>query len=127
MTEAVVKPEAKSVTAKEATKKVAKKAKFTGKKKQVKAVQAKAKGTKKATVKQGKGSTARRPRLDPKAKVVRVAGVKNDKYKVDGPRFKRLELVLQNSGKTVEQIRALKGLKSTTLRTALNLGLVKIA
>jgi hypothetical protein len=116
-------------TATQETKNVApvakvKKPKFTGKKKEKKVA-------KKATVKQGKGSTARRPRgprLDPKAKVMKTGkAIDTKKWKEDGPRYARLALVLKNVGKTVEQIRDLKGLKETTLRTAIAEGIVKVA
>ena len=103
-----------------------KKPKFTGKKKAAK-VKAKTKGT----VKQGKASTARRargPRLDPKAKIVKTGkAIPTTEFPADGPRWKRLDIVLKNTGKTAEQIKALKGLKPTTLNTALRVGIVKVA
>ena len=121
MSEATEVKTEKPVAVVKETKKVSK-AKFTGKKKVSKAKGSK--GTKKGTVKQGKGSTARRPRLDPKAKVIKTG--KANPFPVDGAPFKRIQVVLSNSGKTVEQILALKGLRPTTVGTARRLGLVKV-
>jgi hypothetical protein len=63
-------------------------------------------------------------RLANSTKIVWIGGNQNP-FKVNGPRFKRIQTVRKNSGKTVAQFRAMKGLKRTTLRFALNCGLVK--
>ena len=78
----------------------------------------------KKTVPTRKGAT--RTRLDPTAKVMKGTG--ENPFKEGSGSFKRTEIMLKNAiGKTVEQARALKGTKPTTLNTLVNMGTLKVA
>lgn len=89
----------------------------------------KTRGKKKASVAKTKKASstngARRPRLDPEAKVVWVKGAENP-FRENSGSYKRVETVKKNSGKTAEAISKLSGILPQTLSTMKRLGLVEI-
>jgi outer membrane biosynthesis protein TonB len=62
-------------------------------------------------------------RIDPDSKVVKTG--KENPYREGSDKFKRVDLVLKNSGKTVATINKLPGMKSSTLNNCKKAGLVK--
>jgi hypothetical protein len=63
-------------------------------------------------------------RISPEAKVIKTS--KGNPFKEGTGAYKRVELVLKNSGKTAGTIAKLAGLKSSTLSNCKRLGLIKI-
>ena len=77
--------------------------------------------------KSAKKTTARR-NLRASQKVTWVRGAQNP-FRVGSGAFKRIELVrkFSGSGRTVGQLRVMKSLRRTTVKTAHRLALVKVA